>query len=76
VRRVLDIVAALLIVGGIFGLVKGGITYTSDHHDADFGAFKMSFDEKEHIPIAPVAGGLMVVGGVLILARRKLGRVS
>jgi hypothetical protein len=35
----------------------------------------MSFDEKEHIPIAPVAGGLMVVGGIVILSRRKLGGV-
>jgi len=68
----LKIVAILLIVGGIIGLVYGGITYTSTTHDAKIGPIEVSVKDKERINIPVWAGvGAIVVGGALLLLRRK-----
>ena len=68
----LKIVAILLIVAGIVGLVYGGITYTKTTHEAKVGPLELSIKDKETINIPVWAGvGAIVVGGVLLFARRK-----
>ncbi len=68
----LKIVAVLLIVVGIVGLTYGGITYTKTTHNAKVGPFEMSIKDKETVNIPMWAGvGAIVVGGVLLLSRRK-----
>ena len=68
----LKIVAILLIVGGIIGLVYGGITYTKSTHDASIGPLKLSIKDKETVNIPVWAGvGAIVVGGALLVVRRK-----
>ena len=69
---VLKIVAILLIVGGTIGLVYGGITYTKTTHDAKVGPLELSIKDRETVTIPVWAGvGAIVVGGVLLLVRRK-----
>ena len=66
------IVAILLIVGGIIGLVYGGITYTKSTHDTKIGPIEVSVTDKETVNIPVWAGvGAIVVGGALLLLRRK-----
>jgi LPXTG-motif cell wall-anchored protein len=68
----LKIVAILLIVGGIIGLVYGGITYTTTTHDTKIGPIELSVKDKETVNIPVWAGvGAIVVGGALLLLRRK-----
>jgi uncharacterized ion transporter superfamily protein YfcC len=68
----LKIVAILLIVGGIVGLVYGGFTYTSATHDTKIGPIEVSTKDKETVNIPVWAGvGAIVVGGALLLLRRK-----
>ena len=68
----LKIVALVLIAAGIIGLVYGGITYTKTTHDAKVGPFEFSIKDKETVNIPVWAGvGAIVVGGVLLFARRK-----
>lgn len=68
----LKIVAILLIAAGIIGLVYGGITYTKTTHDAKLGPIEVSITDKETINVPVWAGvGAIVVGGALLLVRRK-----
>lgn len=65
------IIGAVLIVGGILGLVYGGFSYTKETHQAKLGPLELSMSEQEtvNIPlwasiIAIAAGaGLVVMGG-------------
>lgn len=66
------IVAIVLIVAGIIGLVYGGFTYTKTTHDAKIGPLEFSIKDKETVNIPIWAGvAAIVVGGVLLLVRRK-----
>ncbi len=68
----LKIVAILLIAAGIIGLVYGGITYTKSTHDAKLGPIEVSITDKETVNVPVWAGvGAIVVGGALLLVRRK-----
>ena len=75
-RLLLPCAAALglivLIAAGIIGLVYGGVTYTKTTHDAKVGPFEFSIKDKETVNIPIWAGvGAIVVGGALLLARRR-----
>lgn len=66
------IVAILLIVAGIAGLVYGSFTYTKTTHETKIGPVEVSVKDKETVNIPVWAGvGAIVVGGALLLARRK-----
>jgi uncharacterized membrane protein YidH (DUF202 family) len=68
----LKLVAILLIAAGVLGLVYGGITYTKTTHDAKVGPFELSIKDKETVHVPVWAGiGAIVVGSVLLLARKK-----
>lgn len=70
IQRVFGI---LLLVAGLLGLAYGGFTYTKDTHKADVGPLHLSVEEKEHVNIPMSLGiGFLVVGGLLVLVRRKI----
>ena len=69
---VLKIMAILLIVAGVVGLVYGGITYETSTHGAKLGPIELLIKDKETVNIPVWAGvGTIVLGGVLLLVRRK-----
>lgn len=64
--------AILLLIAGALGLMYGGFSYTKETHEADLGPIHMSVEEKEQVNIPVWAGvGAMVVGGLLLVGRRK-----
>jgi TRAP-type C4-dicarboxylate transport system permease small subunit len=66
-------IGIILLVAGLLGLAYGGFTYTKDTHKADVGPLHLSVQEKEHVNIPMSLGiGLLVVGGLLVLVRRKI----
>jgi uncharacterized membrane protein YidH (DUF202 family) len=68
----MKIVAIVLIVAGIIGLVYGKFGYTKETHKADLGSIEFSVQEKHSVNVPLWAGvGMIVVGGVLLLAPRK-----
>ena len=70
IQRVFGI---LLLVAGLLGLAYGGFTYTKDTHKADVGPLHLSVEEKQHVNIPMSLGiGFLVVGGLLVLVRRKI----
>jgi len=65
-------VGILLIVVGVIGLAVGGINYTRREKVIDIGPIQATAEKHERIPLPPVAGGLALAAGViLVLAGNK-----
>jgi len=58
----------VLIVLGVVGLAWGGFTYTTREKVVDIGPIHASHDEKHTLPLPPIAGAVLLVGGVALLA--------
>jgi uncharacterized membrane protein YidH (DUF202 family) len=65
-------VGILLIVVGVIGLAVGGINYTRREKVIDIGPIEATAERRERIPLPPIAGGLALAAGVvLVLAGNK-----
>lgn len=64
----------LLIVLGALALAYQGISYTRQEKVLDIGPIQATAETRERIPLPPILGGLMLVGGIALLvtgARQK-----
>ena len=59
----ITLVGIALIVLGIVAFAYQGITYTSRETVIDIGPIKATADTQKTIPLPPILGGLMLVGG-------------
>jgi len=57
----------VLIVLGLVGVLWGGISWTRDKTVVDVGPIKATTETRETIPIPPLAGGIALVAGVVLL---------
>ncbi len=66
-------IGIVLIVLGILALVWTGFTYTKREKVVDAGPIQISADKKKTVNWPPYAGGILVIGGVILLvgSRRK-----
>lgn len=70
--NIMTIVGILLIVLGVVGVVYGSISYTSREHVVDVGPLHLNADEEHRLPISPIAGGLAIaLGAVLVYYGRR-----
>jgi len=60
-------VGILLIIVGVIGLAVGGINYTRREKVIDIGPIEATAEKRESIPIPPIAGGLALAAGVVLL---------
>jgi hypothetical protein len=60
-------VGILLIVVGVIGLAVGGINYTRREKVIDIGPIEATAERQERIPLPPIAGGLALAAGVVLL---------
>jgi UDP-N-acetylmuramyl pentapeptide phosphotransferase/UDP-N-acetylglucosamine-1-phosphate transferase len=65
----MKILAVLLVVLGTLGLIYGGVSWTRKDTIVDAGPIQITADKKERLPITPVAGGLILVAGVVLLLK-------
>jgi hypothetical protein len=56
-----------LIILGIFAFAYQGITFTTQKKVVDIGPIHAVKDEKHTVPLTPVLGGLLLVGGVVLV---------
>jgi uncharacterized membrane protein len=62
----------LLIVLGGFALAYQGFDYTRQEKVLDMGPIHATAEERKHVSIPPVLGGLVLVGGIaLVIAGAK-----
>ncbi|HVV47321.1 MAG TPA: hypothetical protein VHC72_19055 [Bryobacteraceae bacterium] len=61
----------VLIVIGAIALIWGGITYTTRDKVVDVGPLHASVEKKHHVPLSPIAGAVLLVGGIALVAAGK-----
>ena len=60
----------VLVILGIVGLVYGGITWTRKDTVIDVGPVEVTANKKESIPLPPIAGGVMLAAGLVLLLKK------
>ena len=66
----MKVLAGVLIVLGLVAVLYGGVSWTHKDKVLDAGPIEITADKKEHIPISPIAGGIMLVAGIALLFKR------
>lgn len=61
----------VLIVIGAIALIWGGITYTTRDKVVDVGPLHASVEKKHHVPLSPIVGAVLVLGGIALVAAGK-----
>lgn len=61
------VIGIVLIVLGIISFAYQGITYTKREKVLDLGPIEATTEKKETIPLPPILGGLLIVGGIVLL---------
>lgn len=56
-----------LVTLGLIGLVVGGFSYTRQKKVIDVGPLQASVTEKERVPVPPLAGGLVMAAGLVLI---------
>jgi drug/metabolite transporter (DMT)-like permease len=59
----------VLVILGVLALAYQGITYTRQEKVLDIGPIHATAETHERIPLPPILGGLMLVGGVVLLVK-------
>jgi hypothetical protein len=63
----MKIIGFVLVVVGILALVYGGISYNRERTVLDMGPIKATATEQKNVPVSPIVGGILLLGGVLLL---------
>lgn len=67
VIKSITLVGIALILLGIVAFAYQGISYTSREKIIDVGPLQASVDTKKTIPLSPLLGGLVLVGGIVLV---------
>ena len=64
-------IGIVLCVLGLVVLAYGGFTYTTQEKVLDIGPIHATREKTHNVPLAPIAGGLALLGGVVLLVSNK-----
>jgi drug/metabolite transporter (DMT)-like permease len=64
-------IGIVLIVAGLLGIVYGGISFTTKEKVVDLGPIEATRDKTHNLPLPPIAGGLALLAGALLIATSK-----
>ena len=64
-------VGVLLIVLGLVGLLYGGFSYVKRDKIIDIGPIQATRTETKTVPFPPIAGGIVLIVGVVLVVRRN-----
>lgn len=59
-----------LVVLGVLALAYGGFSWTRKDKVVDVGPIEITADKREAVALPPIAGGLMLVGGLALLMKK------
>ena len=57
----------VLAIIGIIVLVSGGLSYNRQTTILDVGGFKATTTERKTVPVAPIVGAIVLLGGIALL---------
>ncbi|HVW97226.1 MAG TPA: hypothetical protein VHA56_14740 [Mucilaginibacter sp.] len=64
-------IGIILLVVGIAMLIWTGFSYTKKEKVVDAGPIQISADKKKTVNWPPYAGGILVIGGIVLIATAK-----
>lgn len=64
-------IGIVLVVLGLVGLLIGGFSWTDRDTVVDAGPLEIQTEERETLPIPPIAGGILLVAGVALLVIKR-----
>lgn len=67
-------IGIVLLVVGIAMLIWTGFTYTKREKVVDAGPIQISADKEKSVNWPPYAGGILVIGGVVLIIMEKRKR--
>jgi hypothetical protein len=66
------ILAIILIALGVFGLARGGFSYTEEKHEAEIAGVELSIKDKETVAVPQwLSIGAIALGAILLVAGRR-----
>jgi uncharacterized membrane protein len=65
--KLITLIGVALILLGIVAFAYQGITYTSREKIIDIGPIQATADTQKTIPLSPLLGGLVLVGGIALV---------
>ena len=63
----MKLIGIVLVILGVVGLAYGGITWTTKEKVVDMGPLQVTHDKTQSLPLPPIAGGVCLVAGVVLL---------
>jgi hypothetical protein len=57
---------------GLCSVAWGGFTYKTRKKVLDIGSIQATREETHYIPVAPIAGGLIIAAGIGLVLSRKV----
>jgi len=72
----MKIIAIILLAIGIAMLIWTGFTYTKKEKIIDAGPIQISADRQKTVNWPPYAGGILVIGGIILLIAGKKGAAA
>lgn len=63
----MKLIGVILIVIGIVGFIYGGVSWTRDETVFEAGPIEVEAERRETIPITPIASGVALVTGLILV---------
>lgn len=68
----MKLIGIALIVVGLIGVIWGGISWTQQETVADIGPLEVTTENRESLPIPPIAGAICLIAGtVMVIGTRR-----
>ena len=67
----MKILGGVLVVVGLVALLYGGFSWTERDKVVDVGPVEITKTDHKRLPIPPIAGGLVLVAGVVLLVVKR-----
>ena len=61
------LVGIVLVILGVVGLAYCGVTWTTKEKVVDLGPLQVTHDKTQSLPLPPIAGGICLIAGVVLL---------
>jgi uncharacterized membrane protein YidH (DUF202 family) len=65
------LVGIVLIILGLAGVLYGGVSWNRKKTIVDAGPVEISRTERESLPVPPIVGALLLVGGVVLVMKGR-----